>query len=98
MSGIQDTSFTLPDFMVITDLGGEQHAIDRRSIITMTNSIPKDAPEGFVMGGKEIVTIFTNSPVGIINYHTKEKLISLLKRVNKTSSIKEHTYQRGGGE
>ncbi|KKK78466.1 hypothetical protein LCGC14_2843310, partial [marine sediment metagenome] len=79
MSGIQDTSFTLPDFMVITDLGGEQHAIDRRSIITMTNSIPKDAPEGFVMGGKEIVTIVINTPVGVINYHTRETLISLIK-------------------
>ncbi len=98
MSGIQDGGFTLPDFMVITDLGGEQHAIDRRSIITMTNSIPKDAPEGFVMGGKEIVTVIINSPVGIINYHTRETLISLIKRVNKASSIKEHTYQRGKDE
>jgi len=98
MSGIQDGDFTLPDFMVITDLGGEQHAIDRRSIITMTNSIPKDAPEGFVMGGKEIVTVIINSPVGTISYHTRETLISLIKRVNKASSIKEHTYQRGKDE
>ncbi len=98
MRGIQDADFTLPDFMVITDLGGEQHAIDRRSIITMTNAIPKDAPEGFVMGGKEIVTVIINSPAGIISYHTRETLLSLIKRVNKASSIKEHTYQRGKGE
>ena len=98
MSEGQYGSSNLPDFMVITDLGGEQHAIDRRSIITMTNSIPKDAPEGFVMGGKEIVTIVVNSPVGVISYHTRETLISLIKRVNKASSIKEHTYQRGKSE
>ena len=97
MSGIMDGSFGTPDFMVITDLGGEQHAIDRRSIITMTNSIPENPPEGFTMG-KDLVTVIINTPAGIISYHTRETLISLIKRVNKTSSIKEHTYQRGKEE
>lgn len=98
MNGIQDGDFTLPDFMVITDLGGEQHAIDRRSIITMTNSIPKDPPEGFVMGGKEIVSVIINSPAGLITYSTRETLISLLKRVAKTGGIRKYTYQRGKNE
>lgn len=98
MSEFQYGDFNRPDFMVITDLGGDKHAIDRRSIITMTNSIPKDAPEGFVMGGKEIVTVIINSPAGLITYHTRETLISLLKRVNKAGSIKEHTYQRSKDE
>lgn len=97
MSGIQDGGFNLPDFMVITDLGGEQHAIDRRSIVTMTNSIPSNPPEGFVFG-KDIITITVATPAGLIGYHTRETLISLIKRVGKTSSIKEYTYQRGKEE
>lgn len=98
MSETQNSNFTLPDFMVITDLGGEQHAIDRRSIITMTNSVPKDPPEGFVMGGKQIVSVIINSPAGLITYSTRETLISLLKRVAKTSGLREYTYQRGKDE
>ena len=97
MSEIQYGDSNIPDFMVITDLGGEQHAIDRRSIITMTNAIPSDPPEGFVFG-KDIITITVATPAGLIGYHTREPLISLIKRVNKTNSIKEHTYQRGKEE
>ena len=94
MSEGQYGNSNLPDFMVITDLGGEQHAIDRRSIITMTDAIPEDPPEGFVMGGKKVVTIIVNSPVGTISYYTGETLISLIMRVNKADAIEEYIYQR----
>ena len=68
------------DFMIITDLGGDKHAIDRNQIITMTNAIPSPVPEGFVMGGK-FTTIVVMTPVGPVTYHTRELMFNLLNMI-----------------
>ncbi len=72
------------DFIVITDLGGDKHAIDRNQITTITNAIPENPPEGFTMG-KDITTIVVASPAGICGYYTKESMVNLLNRIYRVN-------------
>lgn len=79
------------DFMIITDLGGDKHAIDRNQIITLTNAIPSPTPEGFVMGRKS-TTIVVMTPVGPLSYHTNESMFNLLNVIYRIKA-KDSPYR-----
>lgn len=79
------------DFMIITDLGGDKHAIDRNQIITLTNAIPSPVPEGFVMGGK-VITIVVMTPIGPYYYNTNESMFNLLNMIYRIKA-KDSPYR-----
>jgi hypothetical protein len=72
-----------PEFLIIKDLGNDEHAIDINEISSMSTAVPRMEPEeleaqGFTMGSKDIVSIYMHR--GHV-YFTRETLDSLIQRI-----------------
>ena len=80
------------DFIIITDLGGDKHAIDRNAITTITNAIPENPPKGFAMG-LDIITIIVANPAGLSGYYTKESMVDYLSRVYRINPQDQSEYE-----